>query len=193
VYLCHLPCRHHLFYMVMSSVILETPRLILRLIDQNDCNDLLQLFEDPVAMRYFPSTRTREETVEWIGKLADGYVQNGFTYYACIRKDTSTFIGYCGLFLQEDVDDRDEIEIGYGLIRAYWHQGFATEAAEACKQFGFSHSLRERLVCLIRPENVSSIKIAMRIGMKKEKDIFRWNFIHGVYSVRRQANASDHK
>ena len=43
------------------------------------------------------------------------------------------FIGYCGLHLQKNVDGTDEIEIGYGLLRKYWGQGFATEAAEACK------------------------------------------------------------
>ncbi len=177
----------------MSSVILETPRLVLRLIDQNDCNDLLQLFEDPVAMRYFPSTRTREETAVWIEKLADGYLKNGFTYYACIRKADHAFIGYCGLFLQEDVDGRDEIEIGYGLIRAYRHQGFATEASVACRQFGFDCFRCDRLIALIRPENTPSINVAQRTGLQWEKKILRWNYIHGVYSVRKQTGASEHK
>ena len=88
--------------------------------------------------------------------------------------------------MQEDVDGKDEIEIGYGLIRKYWHQGFATEAAIACKSYGFNELKFNRLISLIRPENKPSIHVATRNGMTLEKDVMRWDYLHGVYAVSKK-------
>ena len=46
----------------------ETDRLILRLVKETDLEDLLLLFQDPVATRYFPSTRDRDGTKQWIDR-----------------------------------------------------------------------------------------------------------------------------
>jgi RimJ/RimL family protein N-acetyltransferase len=165
------------------KIILETDRLLLREIIADDSFELLKLFSDPVAMQYFPSTRSETETRDWIQSVIMRYQKDGYGPYLCINKKTSDVIGYCGLILQQDVDGIDEVEIGYGLIRKYWRQGYATEAAIGCKKYGFEELKLEKLISLIRPENKPSINVAIRNGMTWQMDIIRWNFTHGIYAV----------
>jgi [ribosomal protein S5]-alanine N-acetyltransferase len=167
------------------ALILETQRLYLRKFTLEDTDDLLLLFEDPVAMQYFPSTRNREETREWIQAMLNRYETDGMGFYACILKDTEEFIGYCGLVLQKNVDGDDEIEVGYGLIRKYWHRGYATEAARACMDHAFKHLGAERVISLIRPENISSVNVARRNQLSFSKTVVRFGFTHRVYAAKK--------
>ena len=167
--------------MKKGSIIIQTDRLWLRQIVNNDVDPLSLLFGDPKAMRFFPNTRNRNETIEWINKIKKHFEINGHSFYACLRREDDTFIGYCGLLFQEDVDGNDEIEVGYGLIRKYWHHGYATEAAIACKNYGFNTFGFNKIISLIRPENIPSKKVAERNGMIIEKVVFRWGYTHLVY------------
>jgi [ribosomal protein S5]-alanine N-acetyltransferase len=135
-------------------------------------------------MQYFPSTKDRTETVEWIRAMLNRYEDDGMGFYACILKDTEEFIGYCGLVLQKDVDGSDEMEVGYGLIRRYWHHGYATEAAKACMEHAFAHLGAKSVISLIRPENIPSINVARRNQLTFVKTVFRFGYPHGVYGAK---------
>ncbi len=164
-----------------GSILIQTDRLWLRHIVNNDVDPLLLLFSDPKAMRFFPQTRNRRETIDWVNKIKTHFEKKGHSLYACLRKKDNSFIGYCGLLFQEDVDGNDEIEVGYGLIRKYWHHGYATEASLACINYGFNTFGFNKIISLIRPENVPSKKVAERNGMIIEKEVFRWGHLHLVY------------
>ena len=166
-----------------QRIILKTNRLLLREIVNEDNAELFKLFSDPVAMQYFPSTKNEEETKEWINETLNRYEKDSIGFYICINKKTLDVIGYCGLLLQEDVDGHDEIEIGYGLLRKYWHHGYATEAAIGCKKYGFDELNLKKLISLIRPENVPSIRVAINNEMIWQKDIVRWENVHGIYAI----------
>lgn len=122
--------------------VLETSRLRLRQLALDDVDNLLGIFNDPEAMRYYPGTKGRAETVEWINWNLGSYRDHGFGLWAVIRKDTSEFAGQCGLTLQRNVDGRDEVEIGYSFLRGQWNRGFATEAATACRDAAFAWGKR---------------------------------------------------
>lgn len=166
-----------------KKIVIETDRLFLREMVEEDTSNLMELFSDPEAMRFFPGVKSEDEVNEWINKNLERYQKDGFGLYICGHKSTKEILGYCGLTLQEDVDGKDEVEIGYGLIRKYWHQGFATEAAIGCKKYGFNTLKFKKLISLIRPGNVPSIHVAKRNGMAWTKDIMRWDYLHGVYTV----------
>ena len=163
--------------------VFQTERLKLREITVADAESLLLLFEDPIAMQYFPSLRNRAETMEWIQIVQNRYETDGHGIYACILKDTDVFIGYCGLLLQRELDGSDEIEVGYGLIRDYWGKGYAAEAARGCMEHAFRTLGAPRVISLIRPENVPSIKVARRNKMRFAKTIFRFGYVHQVYTA----------
>jgi len=169
-----------------EQVIVQTERLFLRPMVYDDADVLQRLFGDPMAMEFIPVVpKNREETLEWIGKVRHRYQIDGFCLYACIKKEDDAFIGYCGLLLQKDIDGQDEVEVGYVLFPQFWKNGFATEAAVACKNFGFDHFGFEKIISLIRPENLPSRRVAERNGMIVEKEIVRWGNPHLVYMARK--------
>ena len=164
----------------------ETNRLFLRRLTMDDVDNLLGIFSDPEAMKYYPATKSHNETIEWIDRNLRSYSEHGFGLWAVLLKETGTFIGQCGLITQRNVDGRDEVEIGYSIVRGQSNSGFATEAAIACRDFGFANLDLRRLVSLIDPANRASQRVAEKVGMSCEKEIDRWGKRIQVYGIERK-------
>ncbi len=73
-------------------------------------------------------------------------------------------IGQCGI-TKQDCDGKDVLEIGYLLQKAYWHNGYATEAAVACKEYAFNTLNIDEVYSIIRDNNIASQNVAKRNGM----------------------------
>ena len=166
------------------DIVLRTERMVLREMVPEDVDDLMRIFSDPEAMRYYPSTKTREEAERWVDWVARSYEENGFGLWACVLRETGEFCGQCGLVPQE-VGGRREVEVGYLFVRGFWGRGLATEAARASRDFGFERLDRRRLVSLIDPRNTASRRVAERIGMRPEKELEWRGKPTCVYSVAR--------
>jgi ribosomal-protein-alanine N-acetyltransferase len=164
--------------------ILETPRLILREFVPDDADALALVLSDPETMRFYPAPFDHAGVEEWITRNRRRYANEGHGLWAMLLKANSELIGDCGLVVQE-VDNTDEIEIGYHVRRDHWNQGFTTEAALACRDFGFSHLPVDRLISLIRPENLPSRRVAEKNGMTIWKEVIRVGLPHLVYSIRK--------
>lgn len=164
--------------------ILETSRLILREFCSDDADALARVLSDPETMRFYPAPYDRAGVEEWIARNLRRYADDGHGLWAMILKETSELIGDCGLTVQE-VDGSTEIEVGYHVRRDLWGQGLATEAARACRDYGFARLPVERLISLIRPENLSSRRVAEKNGMTIWKEVTRQNLQHLVYAIRR--------
>jgi [ribosomal protein S5]-alanine N-acetyltransferase len=162
-------------------MILETERLYLRELKQEDLDRLHAIFSDEETMRFYPAPFTREQTGQWIKKNQERYRKDGFGLWGVCLKETDELIGDCGL-VRQTVDGRTEIEIGYHIHKKYWSRGFATEAAKACKAYGFHQLHFNKLICLIDPKNIPSIRVAEKIGFTKEKEVFIFGKNHAVYS-----------
>lgn len=168
----------------MSKIILETERLLLREINHDDRDQLLQIWGDAQTMSLFPKTLNPQEMGEWIDRNLKRYESCGHGLWAVILKDSRQFIGDCGLVIQE-VDGAEELEVGYHLNRNFWGQGLATEAARGCMDYGFNQLNARRIISMIRPENLSSRRVAERNGLKVEKEIFWRGYQHYVYVIER--------
>ncbi len=164
--------------------ILETPRLILREFSPEDVNALARILSDPEAMRFYPTPFDHAGVEAWIARNRRRYAANGHGLWAMILKSNGELIGDCGLTVQ-NVDGINEIEIGYHVRRDHWKQGLATEAARACRDFGFARLPIARLISLIRPENLPSRRVAEKNGMTIWKEVMRANLPHLVYSIRK--------
>jgi RimJ/RimL family protein N-acetyltransferase len=75
-------------------------------------------------------------------------------------------IGICGLVKRESLADSD---IGYALLPAYWRQGYALEATSAVKSLAFAGLKQKRLLAIVNPENVSSIKLLEKLGLRFDR------------------------
>jgi RimJ/RimL family protein N-acetyltransferase len=152
--------------------ILETERLRLRELRRDDFDELHAMFNDPLVMRYYPGLRDAHETQEWLDRVIGSYEQ-GYMLWAIELAATGSFLGWAGLLVQ-DVDGQEELEVGYMLKSQCWHNGYATEAARACKEHAFRRLGRHHVISLIRPANRPSCAVAERNGMSVWKTtIFR--------------------
>ena len=71
-----------------------------------------------------------------------------------------------------------EVEIGYRLRRSAWGQGYATEAAQEVRDYAFHTLGMKRLIAIIDPANVASIRVAEKIGMNYEQDVMFEGYTH---------------
>ncbi len=164
--------------------ILQTQRLSLRKFVPEDVNALAAILCDPETMRYYPVSFDYAAVVDWIVRNRARYVNDGYGLWAMILNSTGELIGDCGLVCQT-VDGTDQVEIGYHVRRNQWGQGYATEAARACRDYGFANLKVDKLVSLIRPENIASCRVAEKNGMTIWKEVTRVNLLHYVYAIKR--------
>lgn len=143
---------------------LETARLIIRPAVLKDAPLLYQLNSDPEVMRYtgdvnFKNMADAESLIST--KLIPQFQKNGMGRFMVFLKD-GTYIGWCGL---KHFPEQNEVDLGYRFMKKFWGQGYATEASLACLEYGFKTLKLQKIIARAMPENVSSIKVMMKLGM----------------------------
>jgi ribosomal-protein-alanine N-acetyltransferase len=173
--------------------ILQTPRLLLREFTPQDADALALVLSDPETMRYYPAPFDRAGVAQWIERNRQRYQDDGVglwameltSHYSEVQhSEVHKMIGDCGI-IRQHVEGERLYEIGYHLRRDFWGQGLATEAAIACRDWAFAHLKTERLISLIRPENVPSRRVAERNGMTVWKEVNWRGLAHYVYSIEK--------
>jgi RimJ/RimL family protein N-acetyltransferase len=165
-------------------LILETVRLILRELEPEDAAALALVLSDRETMRYYPAPLDRQQVQEWIVRNRRRYHDDGVGLWAMVLKSSGEVIGDCGITRQQ-VEGEHLYEVGYHLRRDHWGQGLATEAAIACRDWAFANLKADRVISLIRPENIASQRVAERNGMKVWKRINWRSLPHNVYAIDR--------
>ena len=150
-------------------MMLETSRLRLREYTQDDFDDLLQILSDPVTMQHYPKPYDEKGTQRWIDWNLDNYQKYGFGLWAMELKENGAFIGDCGVTMQ-NIDGEMLPEIGYHVNKAYWRQGYASEAAKAVRDWVFENTTFDRIYSYMKYTNVGSYSTAASAGMKKIKE-----------------------
>ena len=177
------------------KVILETRRLLLRELRQEDFDAACLLLQDPEVMYAYEGPFIREEVQAWLDKQLRRYREDGFGLWALVEKSSGTLIGQCGLTLQDYGGNRVP-EIGYLLRRAYWHQGFAIEAARACREYAFQTLGFREVYSIIRDTNLPSQRVALRNGMTRVDRIVKHykgvDMPHLVFKVGKDACLQRH-
>jgi ribosomal-protein-alanine N-acetyltransferase len=145
-----------------SSFLFETQRLGFREFSPNDSSDLYRLNSDSEVIRYTGDSPFASEQEAHNFVLGyDKYRIDGFGRWAVINKSNQEFLGWSGL-------NRigAEIDLGYRFFRSAWGQGFATEAAQACLDYGFRRLGLSRIIARALPENIGSWRVLEKVGMK---------------------------
>ena len=145
----------------------ETARTYMREMCQSDFGALCRTLQDEEAMYAYEGAFSDAEVQEWLDRQISRYHKWGFGLWAVILKETDEMIGQCGLTIQP-WKDGEVLEIGYLFERKYWHNGYATEAAEACKKYAFEVLNADEVCSIIRDTNTASQNVALRNGMKIE-------------------------
>jgi [ribosomal protein S5]-alanine N-acetyltransferase len=105
--------------------------------------------------------------------------------FAVIFRGNNELIGYCG-FLHQEVDGRNEIEIGYRLHPDHWNRGLASEAAQVVRDHAFRDLNLPKVISLIHPDNIASRRVAEKNGMKIERETVFRGFPTLVLAITRE-------
>ena len=159
---------------------LLTDRLRLRELREEDLEELTAILGDPAVMRYFPALKYRDDVRAWLGRHLDRYARDGAGLWAVERLEDGAFVGDCGLMVQQP-GGVPEVEVGYHFARGAWGRGYATEAARACAQLALGPLALARVVAMVRPENAPSRAVALRLGMRVEKQIQHAGYLHDLF------------
>jgi len=155
--------------MFTPQVFIETPRLILRQWKASDHEPYIKLNRDTNVMEFFPSVLSREETLAQIERISNHITQYGYGLFALERKDNHKFIGFTGLSHPSfESHFTPCVEIGWRLSRANWDQGFATEAAKACLDYGLHTVKLGEIYSFTSVYNVRSEQVMVKTGMVKQ-------------------------
>ena len=173
--------------------LIETERLLIREMEQSDFDALCKILCDEEVMRAaYESAFSLEEVQNWLNRHFKRYAEYGFGLWAVVLKETNEMIGQCGLTLQ-GWRDKEILEIGYLFQKAYWHKGYAAEAAIACKEYAFNVLNASTVYSIVRDTNTASQKVAVRNGMKIiDKDTKNFRYIDMdffLYSAERTNEA----
>jgi RimJ/RimL family protein N-acetyltransferase len=147
-----------------GTVVLETPRLLLRTFRRDDLEPYAALNADPEVVRYLggvPFTAAQSEQLAvW---AQERYATEGLGRLAVERKADHAFLGMCGIGgVDWYPDDR---EIGWRLAREHWGHGYATEAALAWLHYAFTKTALARVISVADVPNLRSIAVMKRLGM----------------------------
>ncbi len=167
-------------------MIIETERLILRKMDNGDYSALCKILQDEDVMYAYEHAFSDDEVDEWLKKQLVCYETDGIGLWAVVLKENGEVIGQCGLTKQlwwgENV-----VEVGYLFRKDFWHKGYATEAAVACKDYAFNRLGEKRVYSIIRDLNLPSRRVALRNGMKvcgvQVKHYYGIDMPHLIYCV----------
>ena len=166
---------------------LETERLLLRIPDERDLDGYLAVYGDPEVMRFLKTgMMTRADAVAGVERMRRHWERHGVGLFSVVRKEDERLLGRVGFLLwesvrwvnaiREDIEGDLELEVGWTLGSEYWSQGYATEAALACRDLALGELGWTRLVSLIAHDNAASIRVAEKIGETYERDVV----VHGV-------------
>jgi len=146
---------------------LRTERLILRNWKESDFGAFGDMCSDPEVMRFFPSTLSVAESLEVALKIKSLIDSRGWGFWAVEIPDKHDFIGFVGLHTpKNNLPCSPCVEVGWRLAKAYWGNGYATEAAQAALDFGFDALGLQNIVSFTAALNVPSIAVMKKLGMQ---------------------------
>lgn len=170
-------------------MILETGRLVLREMEQSDVDDLAQMLQDPEVMYAYEHDFSDADVQEWLDRQRMRYAKYGFGLWAMILKETGEMIGQTGLTMQP-YRGTEVLEIGYLLKKRFWHNGYAREAAEACRRYAFEVLKAPRVHSIIKADNYASQRVAQSIGMRKGDEFiaryYNGDMLHELYFIENE-------
>jgi RimJ/RimL family protein N-acetyltransferase len=151
-----------------GSEMIETPRLILRPWRDSDLPAFAEQNADPIVMRLLLRTLTREESDAYVESARKHLAETGFGKWAVEAPGVAPFIGAVGLSrVKFEASFTPAVEVAWRLHRRYWGQGYATEAAWAAIEDGFTRAGLREIVALTTLGNTASMRVMEKLGMTR--------------------------
>ena len=161
----------------MRTPILETKRLILRPMTMDDAKSAFTNWTSDPDIAQFMRWELHKnifETRQWLSS-EETLIESDMVYnWGFVLKETKELIGSGGLVF---IKNKGMYELGYNIMKKYWNQGFATEAAQKIVDFGKNELMQKQLYCCHAKDNPASGKVLTKIGFQYQNDgvYYSWN------------------
>ncbi|HWL24699.1 MAG TPA: GNAT family N-acetyltransferase [Ureibacillus sp.] len=143
------------------KIIAETERLILKVLEPSDLEDLKTFWGDEEVMEHVGGATPHEH----LHKIQEGYARcheaTGLSVYAVVEKESGVVIGGAGFNVK---DINEPLELIYHFAKRAWGKGYATEAAAACVDYAKQNPKVKKIFASADPKNAASLKILEKIG-----------------------------
>ncbi|MGE6396446.1 GNAT family N-acetyltransferase [Chryseobacterium scophthalmum] len=174
----------------MMNIYIETERLILRNLVEEDYERLYLLDSDPEVMKYIgmPTLSKVEESKEVVKMIMQQYEENGVGRIAVIEKESGLLIGWSGLKLNtSEVNGYQNFyELGYRFLPETWGKGYATESGKASLDYGFNDLKAEIIYAYAHSENQASNYILTKLGFEKTGEFTEPDGICFWYELKKE-------
>jgi RimJ/RimL family protein N-acetyltransferase len=149
-------------------VIVATERLVLREMTEADAEAVWRINSDPAVTRYLgePTLASVDEALDILRtRIFPQYREHGVGRWAVVLRAGGELVGWCGLkYLAES----DEYDLGYRFASRHWGHGYATESAAAVLRWAAHHLPDARVVGRAHVDNLASIRVLEKIGLRFE-------------------------
>ena len=146
---------------------LRTERLLLRGWRAEDRAPFAEMNADPAVREYFRSVLSRDESDSQADWIEAEFSERRFGLWVIEIPGVSPFAGFTGLSVPGfEASFTPCVEIAWRLAREHWGRGYATEAARAAVEFGFTQAGLDEIVSFAVPANTRSIRVMEKLGMK---------------------------
>lgn len=147
---------------------ITTDRLVLRRWRSDDRAPFAAMNSDPRVMEFFPQLLSREESDSLVDRIEAHFAEHGYGLWAVEVPGSADFAGFVGLFRPRFTAHFTPcVEVGWRIAAEHWGRGYATEAARAAVEAGFTIGLEE-IVSMTVPSNVRSRRVMERLGMTRD-------------------------
>jgi RimJ/RimL family protein N-acetyltransferase len=157
-------------------VVAQTDRLVLKEFSNEDVDGFFELNNDPEVIQYTGDVAFEDKTqvLQFIQDY-DQYRLNGFGRWSLYLKAGNEYIGFCGIRRSQN---SEEVDLGFRLLKSYWNQGYAYEAAIASLVLGFETHGITRVIARAMNDNAASHALIRKLGFSLlstfEEDGRKW-------------------
>ncbi|HEX8618409.1 MAG TPA: GNAT family N-acetyltransferase [Thermoanaerobaculia bacterium] len=154
----------------MHGPTLTTERLHIRMLRESDYEQYAAIHMDPDVTRFTARTHfDRLDAWRHLAMILGHWQLRGFGMWGVFERETDRLAGRVGFYQPETWPD---FELGWTIGKEFWGKGYAPEAARACLDYAFGEMKRTRVISIIDPLNVASIRVAEKIGQRLTDETF---------------------
>jgi ribosomal-protein-alanine N-acetyltransferase len=154
----------------------KTDRLLIRTPVEEDLNPIVALWTDPTVTQYIGGPRDGDMVMDFFRQVASDpqsiNQEEMELWWSIVEQSSGDFVGLSAI-LEKDVDGQTVFDLGYFLLPPFWSQGYATEASRRVVAYAFEELGHPSLVSIIDPRNQASQSVALKLGMRLEREVPR--------------------
>ena len=144
---------------------LETPRLRLREWRESDLDGFADFWAHEETARFVGGVKSRADAWRALAMQLGHWRLRGYGLFVVEEKASGAFAGWSGPYYPEGWP---EPELGWALAARFQGKGYATEATRAARDFAYGALGWTTAVSLIDPDNHASLRVAERLGARRD-------------------------